>query len=98
MADHCGRLCAQALFGVGAAFDYLSGDISEAPGWMQRAGLEWLFRTTQDPKRLVPRDGRNNLSFIKAVARHRPRLLSDGSAPREHAPLREFRPPSQGDA
>ena len=40
------------LIGVGAAFDYLSGRKPQAPRWMQRAGLEWLFRLATEPRRL----------------------------------------------
>jgi N-acetylglucosaminyldiphosphoundecaprenol N-acetyl-beta-D-mannosaminyltransferase len=41
--------------GVGAAFDFVSGQIRRAPAWMQDSGTEWLFRMVQDPKRLVRR-------------------------------------------
>lgn len=41
--------------GVGAAFDFVAGAIERAPSWMQRTGTEWIFRMTQDPKRLVRR-------------------------------------------
>jgi N-acetylglucosaminyldiphosphoundecaprenol N-acetyl-beta-D-mannosaminyltransferase len=41
--------------GVGAAFDLLSGTTAQAPRWMQRSGLEWLFRVTTEPKRLFKR-------------------------------------------
>lgn len=41
--------------GVGAAFDFVAGAIERAPEWMQRTGTEWIFRMTQDPKRLVRR-------------------------------------------
>jgi N-acetylglucosaminyldiphosphoundecaprenol N-acetyl-beta-D-mannosaminyltransferase len=41
--------------GVGAAFDFVAGAIERAPGWMQHTGTEWIFRMTQDPKRLVRR-------------------------------------------
>ncbi len=43
------------LIGVGAAFDFHTGQLQRAPRWMQRAGLEWLFRVEQDPARLGPR-------------------------------------------
>ena len=42
MASHIGRLEAPVLIGVGAAFDFLAGEKKQAPGWMQRNGLEWL--------------------------------------------------------
>lgn len=40
---------------VGAALDFHSGNLPQAPSWMQRAGLEWLFRLTQEPTRLWKR-------------------------------------------
>ncbi|MFA6139185.1 MAG: WecB/TagA/CpsF family glycosyltransferase [Hyphomicrobium sp.] len=52
MASHVGRLNAPVLIGVGAAFDFLSGGKKQAPAWMQRNGLEWLFRLASEPTRL----------------------------------------------
>lgn len=46
------RLNASVAMGVGCALDLLAGRVSRAPGWMQRAGLEWLFRLLQEPGRL----------------------------------------------
>ncbi len=43
------------IVAVGAAFDFHSGNIPEAPFWMQSLGLEWLFRFLQEPKRLWKR-------------------------------------------
>ena len=43
------------LCGVGAAFDFAIGRVDQAPGWMQKAGVEWLFRLLKDPKRLFGR-------------------------------------------
>lgn len=40
------------LLAVGAAFDFHAGHLPQAPAWMQRCGLEWLFRLLQEPKRL----------------------------------------------
>jgi exopolysaccharide biosynthesis WecB/TagA/CpsF family protein len=40
------------LVAVGAAFDFHAGVLPQAPGWMQRSGLEWLFRLGQEPGRL----------------------------------------------
>ena len=40
------------LLGVGAAFDFHTGNVKQAPRWMMRAGLEWLFRLSQEPRRL----------------------------------------------
>ena len=74
MANHRGRLDAAALFGVGAAFDFVAGEAREAPRWMQRTGLEWLFRMLQEPRRLARRYLRNNPAFVRAIMRNRPRL------------------------
>jgi N-acetylglucosaminyldiphosphoundecaprenol N-acetyl-beta-D-mannosaminyltransferase len=52
MAQHRDQLNAPVLIGVGAAFDYLSGVKQQAPRWMQRSGLEWLFRFISEPRRL----------------------------------------------
>jgi len=43
---------AKVFLGVGAAFDFLSVRVRQAPRWMMRLGLEWLFRLTQEPRRL----------------------------------------------
>jgi N-acetylglucosaminyldiphosphoundecaprenol N-acetyl-beta-D-mannosaminyltransferase len=52
MAAHVGRIDAPVLIGVGAAFDFLSGLKAQAPRWMQRQGLEWLYRLMTEPRRL----------------------------------------------
>lgn len=64
-------LTAPLLIGVGAAFDFLSGGKSQAPRWMQRRGLEWLFRLLQEPRRLAKRYFVYNFKFIMAVIRYR---------------------------
>ncbi len=69
MATMRGQLGAPMLVGVGAAFDFLSGTVAQAPPWMQRAGLEWLFRLTREPRRLGPRYLRYNPRFMVGFAR-----------------------------
>lgn len=49
------RLTAPVLVGVGAAFDFFSGRVSQAPRWMRRAGLEWVHRIFRDPGRMIVR-------------------------------------------
>ncbi len=44
-----------ALVCVGAAFDFHAGNVAQAPSWMQKRGLEWAFRLTQEPFRLWKR-------------------------------------------
>lgn len=67
MAEHRPRLRAPVLIGVGAAFDFLSGRKPQAPRWMQRAGLEWLFRLLTEPRRLWRRYLINNPLFVALV-------------------------------
>jgi len=52
MAAHLGRFEAPVMIGVGAAFDFLAGLKTQAPRWMQRSGLEWLYRLLTEPRRL----------------------------------------------
>jgi N-acetylglucosaminyldiphosphoundecaprenol N-acetyl-beta-D-mannosaminyltransferase len=63
MCNHRGRLKVTML-GVGAAFDFLSGNKKQAPVWVQRIGLEWLFRFVLEPKRLARRYLYHNPRFI----------------------------------
>ena len=51
MAAHREKLTA-VMLGVGASFDFFAGNVRESPEWMGRLGLEWLYRLTQEPKRL----------------------------------------------
>ncbi len=67
MADHVGRLTAPVLIGVGAAFDFHTGRKPQAPRWMQRSGLEWLFRLLTEPRRLWRRYLINNPLFIALI-------------------------------
>jgi N-acetylglucosaminyldiphosphoundecaprenol N-acetyl-beta-D-mannosaminyltransferase len=67
MAEHRSRLSANVLIGVGAAFPFHAGLVRQAPPLVQRAGLEWLFRLTQEPRRLWRRYLRNNPRFITEI-------------------------------
>ncbi|HLB50071.1 MAG TPA: WecB/TagA/CpsF family glycosyltransferase [Anaerolineales bacterium] len=68
MAAHTDRLTAPVLIGVGAAFDFHAGLKKQAPRWMQRSGLEWLFRLVSEPSRLWKRYLINNPKFIFNIA------------------------------
>ena len=57
-------LDAPVLVGIGAAFDFLSGMKPQAPRWMQRSGLEWLFRLCCEPRRLWRRYLIGNMQFL----------------------------------
>jgi N-acetylglucosaminyldiphosphoundecaprenol N-acetyl-beta-D-mannosaminyltransferase len=63
------QLRAPVLVGVGAAFDFHAGLVSQAPTWMQRRGLEWLYRLSREPRRLGPRYLRDNPAFLAAFLR-----------------------------
>lgn len=54
---------------VGAAFDFIAGTVEQAPGWMQRAGLEWGYRLAKEPRRLAKRYFWGNPRFVMCVAR-----------------------------
>lgn len=62
------RLNVGVVLGVGAAFDYNTGKIKRAPRWAQSAGLEWLFRLLQEPRRLYRRYLINNPKFLLLLA------------------------------
>ncbi|MGB2926736.1 MAG: WecB/TagA/CpsF family glycosyltransferase [Limnothrix sp.] len=56
------------LLGVGAAFDFHAGTVAQAPRWMMRFGLEWLYRLIQEPQRLWKRYVVNNSAFLLLFA------------------------------
>ena len=70
MAAHQGRVHG-LMIGVGAGFDFFSGNVKRAPLWMQKHSLEWLYRLMQDPKRLFQRYWSTNLKFIWNAASKR---------------------------
>ena len=67
MAAYLDKLPTTVMLGVGAAFDMHSGRVRQAPLWMQRNGLEWFFRLTQEPKRLWKRYLINNPLFVLRI-------------------------------
>ena len=62
--------------GVGGTFDVVAGKVKRAPLWMQRAGLEWLFRVLQEPRRMWRRYFYTNTRFIGMLLREKLRLRS----------------------
>lgn len=59
----------QVFIAVGAAFDFVAGAKRQAPMFMQRIGLEWLFRLGTEPRRLWRRYLLGNVRFVAAAAR-----------------------------
>lgn len=71
MAGPGRSLAAGLLIGVGAAFDFHAGRVRQAPRWIQRCGLEWLFRLVQEPRRLGKRYLTTNPLFVARLAAQR---------------------------
>ena len=57
--------------GVGGSFDVYAGLVKRAPLWMQRAGLEWVYRFAQEPARMWRRYLLGNLRFLRLVLKYR---------------------------
>jgi len=57
------RLQVPVSIGIGGTFAFITGHVKRAPMWMQRANMEWIFRITQDPRRLVKRYGIGLVKF-----------------------------------
>lgn len=75
MAEFRPRLRASVLIGVGAAFDFHAGDLRRAPLLVQRAGLEWAFRLSQEPRRLWRRYALGIPRFVSGIIRHPPQSV-----------------------
>lgn len=70
VANHIGTVNA-VMIAVGAAFDFIAGTVRQAPKWMQKNGLEWLYRVFQEPRRLWRRYLVTNSQFIWYFLKHR---------------------------
>ncbi|MDH3679843.1 MAG: WecB/TagA/CpsF family glycosyltransferase [Acidimicrobiia bacterium] len=68
VAAHRGRVNA-AMLAVGAAFDYGAGTLGSPPPWVQRVGLQWLYRLVQEPSRLWRRYLVTNTKFVVRFGR-----------------------------
>jgi N-acetylglucosaminyldiphosphoundecaprenol N-acetyl-beta-D-mannosaminyltransferase len=67
--DHLKELGVPLAIQLGASFDFVAGQAKRAPKWMQRTGLEWLYRAVQDPWRLIPRYWGNFVFLMRSVRR-----------------------------
>lgn len=61
------KLGVNFVMGVGGTFDVVSGKVKRAPLWMQKYGLEWLFRVIQEPRRMFMRYLVTNIKFVYLV-------------------------------
>lgn len=71
MYHHCKDLGVPVSLGLGASFDFEAGNIKRAPRWMADHGLEWLFRITQDPKRMAKRYLVDDIRIIRLIMKYR---------------------------
>lgn len=71
MFYNCKQLGIPISFGLGASFDFVAGNIKRAPKWMSEHGLEWLFRITQDPKRMFKRYIINDRKIFGLIWKYR---------------------------
>lgn len=62
---------------IGATIDFIAGNVKRAPKWMSNAGLEWLFRITQDPVRMIKRYWNDAVSIVPIMKKYRKK--SNGS-------------------
>jgi N-acetylglucosaminyldiphosphoundecaprenol N-acetyl-beta-D-mannosaminyltransferase len=67
MSEYLPKLDVTLMIGVGAAFDFHSGRVKQAPRWMQRSGLEWFYRLCREPRRLAKRYFKNNPLFLLKI-------------------------------
>jgi len=65
---HHNRLAAKVALCVGATIDFLAGERSRAPLWMQSVGLEWLYRVASEPRRLATRYAKDAVIFPQLLA------------------------------
>lgn len=70
MYYHCKELGVPISFGLGASIDFEAGNIKRAPKWMSNHGLEWLYRITQDPKRLAKRYLVDDMKIFRLAIRY----------------------------
>lgn len=71
IADFGAETGCRVIMGVGALFDFLSGDVSRAPLWVRRLRSEWIYRLALEPRRLARRYVMGNPYFLARVLRAR---------------------------
>lgn len=70
IVENMNTVCAKVFQGVGGSFDVVSGTIPRAPQWMQKCGLEWLFRLLREPKRIGRQIHLVSFLFLALFSRH----------------------------
>lgn len=69
--NHRERLNVPVCLSIGAAVDFEAGNIKRAPGWMSSCGLEWIYRTIKEPKRLAKRYLRDLYSIVFIIHKYK---------------------------
>ena len=67
----CPKLEASLSISIGATIDFEAGNVKRAPKWMSNIGLEWLYRITQDPKRLIKRYWKDAISIVPIIRKYK---------------------------
>jgi len=67
---HRDQLKVRVSLGIGASFDFVAGNVQRAPIWMQNNGLEWFYRTMQEPKRMLKRYFIDAVLFIPLIVKY----------------------------
>jgi N-acetylglucosaminyldiphosphoundecaprenol N-acetyl-beta-D-mannosaminyltransferase len=71
LAEHLPATGARLGVGVGAFFDFAAGEVARAPAWMNKWGVEWMFRLAQEPRRLWRRYVVGNPLFLARALKAR---------------------------
>ena len=71
MYDYYQELNVPVYLGLGATIDFEAGIVKRAPKWIANSGFEWLYRITQDPKRLIKRYWKDIKSIIPIVIKYK---------------------------
>lgn len=64
MSQYCEKSGVPVMIGVGGSFDLITGNLKRAPVWMQKAGVEWIWRLCQEPRRLWKRYLIDDMHFL----------------------------------
>lgn len=83
MAECYQRLAPSVLLGIGASLEFIAGRLRRAPPWMSKMGAEWIYRISQDPRRLAHRYFIRDRAIVKIAVRmlrlpHAERASNDG--------------------
>ncbi|HZD47501.1 MAG TPA: WecB/TagA/CpsF family glycosyltransferase, partial [Silvibacterium sp.] len=93
LSMHRDRLRVPVSIGIGGSLDMIAGKLSRAPRWMQKSGMEWVFRAAQEPRRLVGR----YLSDALTLGRYLPQQMAATASQRRTSGPSRIVPTNLGD-